>query len=158
MTIREIQPSDSQAVATLIRSVMTAYDCVGEGYSIHDAEVEDMYAAYNQPKAVYYVLVDKHKILGGAGIAPLQGGRPDICELRKMYYYPEARDKGLGSKMLDLLLQEARNKGYKQCYLETVDRMAAANKLYAKYGFEKLSAQQGQTGHSGCDSYYVKQL
>ncbi len=158
MTIREIQPADSQPVATLIRTVMTTYDCVGEDYSIQDAEVDDMYAAYNQPNSVYYVVVDQDKIVGGAGIAPLQGGQSDICELKKMYYYPEARGKGLGTKMMDLLLYEARNRGYKQCYLETVERMKVANKLYTKYGFEKLNAQKGDTGHCGCDTFYVKAL
>lgn len=158
MEIRKIATKDILEVETLIQSVMTAYDCVGEGYSINDPEVSDMYAAYNSPKSVYYVVEEADKILGGAGIGPLAGGGEDTCELKKMYFYPKARGKGVGSQMLTLLLEEARSRGYKKCYLETVDRMKKANQLYNKFGFKKLDSQEGGTGHCGCDTFYILEL
>jgi len=129
MLFRKIEPRDKAAIAEVIRSVMTSYNCVGEGFSIEDAEVDDMYTAYDNERSVYYVIEDNAQVVGGAGIAPLEGGAEDTCELKKMYYYPIARGKGLGSQMMDLLLKEAKTRGYKKCYLETVERMQKANKL-----------------------------
>ena len=35
---RRIRPEDNSTVAHIIRTVMTEFDCVGEGYSINDPE------------------------------------------------------------------------------------------------------------------------
>lgn len=158
MEIRLIRPSDNKQVSELIKSVMTSFDCVGEGYSIEDEEVDAMSEAYANDNCVYYVIADEERIYGGAGIAPLAGGEPDTCELKKMYYYPEARGRGLGTKMMTLLLGDAKRLGFKNCYLETVGRMEAAQKLYVKFGFKKLEFQLGGTGHGGCDSFYIRPL
>ena len=34
-------------------------------------------------------------VVGGAGYAPLTGGDPGTCELRKMYFFPELRGLGI---------------------------------------------------------------
>ena len=156
--IRKIEPTDNQAVGALITKVMTEYDCVGEGYSINDPEVSNMYQSYNQTGATFFVVEKESEIIGCAGIAQLADGDEDTCELRKMYFYPEARGLGLGQKMLDICLDAAKKIGYKKCYLETVERMHRAKKLYLKNGFEPLCSNMGQTGHSACDSYYLKEL
>ena len=158
MTLRKIEPNDNQQVAELIRKVMTSFQCVGEGYSIEDEEVNDMFSAYNNSRSTFYVITQEEKILGCGGIAPLAGGEVTTCELKKMYFYPELRGKGFGKKLMDRLIEDARNLGYQKCYLETVERMDRANHLYNKYGFEKLNAQAGNTGHCGCDTFYVKEL
>jgi len=155
---RRIRPEDNATVAHIIRKVMTEFDCVGEGYSINDPEVEDMAGAYAQNGFVFLVLEQEGQIIGCGGIAPLAGGKADTCELRKMYFLPEARGKGLGRKLLELCLNEARQLGYKKCYLETVARMNKANRLYQKAGFELLEAPLGKTGHDSCDSQYLKVL
>jgi len=159
LTIRAVHHNDNHQVATLIRTVMTDYGCVGEGYSIEDSEVDDMYTAYNNDRSIFFVISDPaEKIYGCGGIAPLAGGDPDTCELKKMYFYPEVRGKGLGKQMMNLCLTAAKQRGYAKCYLETVERMERANHLYAKYGFEKLCGQEGGTGHSGCDTFYKLEL
>ena len=43
-------------------------------------------------------------------------------------------------------------------YLETVERMKRANILYEKMGFVPLKNNMGDTGHSSCDAYFVKDL
>ena len=158
ISIRDIQAEDNPQVRQLIRQVMSAYNCVGDGYSIQDPEVEDMYTNYQGKRSRYYVLAYQDKIYGGAGVAPLKGGAENTCELKKMYYYPEIRGKGYGKQVLTLILEDARKFGYTQCYLETVDRMEAAAQLYQKFGFTRLEKCLGNTGHSGCDSYYILDL
>jgi len=156
--IRPIEIKDNVEVASIIKNVMTEYECVGEGYSINDPEVEDMFGYYNKTQSAFFVIEHENKVFGCAGIAPLSFGDVNTCELRKMYFLPQARGLGLGQKMLDVCLNKAIQLNYKKCYLETVDRMNRAKKLYLKNGFRPLASNMGQTGHNSCDSFYCKVL
>ncbi len=156
--IREIQPQDNLAVATLIRTVMTEYGATGEGYSIHDPEVDAMFEAYDHDRAAFFVVEKNGKVLGCAGIAPLTGGAEDICELKKMYFYPELRGQGFGRQIIERCLSAARSIGYGLCYLETIESMTEANRLYQRTGFKKLAGKMGNTGHSACNTCYALTL
>jgi putative acetyltransferase len=103
-------------------------------------------------------LADERGVYGCGGIAPLRGGDPDTCELKKMYFLPEARGLGKGRELIALLEKEARDKGFRQVYLETIARMEAANRLYQKAGYLPLSGPMGNTGHSSCGLFYYKPL
>jgi putative acetyltransferase len=156
--LRPIEPRDDAAVATIIRTVMPEFGADGPGFAIHDPEVSTMSAAYARPRHAYFVVERAGRVIGGAGIAPLEGGDPDVCELRKMYFLPEARGLGLGERMLRRCLGFAREAGFRLCYLETLAAMKQAQKLYRRLGFEPLCAPMGKTGHFGCDNWYALDL
>ena len=137
---------------------MIEYGAVGAGYSIEDAEVNDIHGAYASDRARYFVAERDGELLGGAGFARLEGDDYSVCELRKMYLLPAGRGIGLGRKLLSLCLEEARAAGFETCYLETLHRMGQAQQLYAKFGFEPLKGPMGATGHFGCDAWSVKRL
>lgn len=158
LTLRPIEAADNPAMAQVIRTVMQEFAAVGEGYSINDPEVEALFETYNREDSIFYVLVRDNQVMGGGGIAPLLGGPEGVCELKKMYFYPEIRGLGWGKKMVLECLEAARRLGYRQCYLETIDRMAGANILYQKLGFKKLEKAMGATGHSSCEAWYVIDL
>jgi putative acetyltransferase len=158
MTVRKIEPADSAAVARIIRTVMPEFGAGGAGFAIHDREVEDMFAAYQHPRATYFVCEADDGIVGGGGVAPLQGGDDDTCELKKMYFLPQARGKGLGQAVLTKCLQAAKDLGYTYCYLETFNTMNSAMKLYERNGFEKIPGPLGNTGHFACDIFYRRKL
>ncbi len=155
---RPIEPQDNPAMAHVIRIVMTEYGAVGEGYSINDPEVDRMYETYTQKGSHFLVITKAGQVLGGGGIAPLEGGDPSICELKKMYFLSEIRGQGLGRRLVLECLDAARSLGYQKCYLETVERMQRANILYQKLGFRRLDNALGCTGHSSCDAWYVLNL
>lgn len=152
--IRPITRADNPTVAAIIRKVMTEFHCVGSGFSIEDPEVDDMFTAYAGNKAAFFVVEHQGEVMGCGGFAALDGGDADTCELKKMYFLEGLRGLGMGSAMVDLCIKEARASGFTHMYLETVERMVAANHLYQKKGFALLSGAKGATGHSGCDSFY----
>jgi len=156
--IRLIEPQDIEATNLLIREVMTEFSCIGSGYSIEDPEFKNIYAAYQDSTSAFYVIERGGEILGCGGFAQLAGGDKNTCELRKMYFRPQLRGLGMGTKLLDLCIYEARNRGFEKMYLETVERMTAANYLYQKKGFQALHACKGATGHVGCDTFYEMAL
>lgn len=156
--IRPIEPRDSTAVAAIIRTVMPEFGADGPGFAIHDTEVNDMHAAYTRPRSAYFVVERDGIVIGGGGVAPLDAGEADVCELRKMYFLPEARGIGVGTAMMQCCLDAARTAGFKRCYIETLTGMDAAQALYKKYGFEPLCAPIGGTGHFGCDRFFIRDL
>jgi len=158
--IRPIELTDNSSVAHIIRTVMTEFECVGEGYSINDPEVDAMFEAYDKENEMFYVIENEStkKLLGCGGIAHLKDAEPNVCELQKMYFLNELRGYGMGSRLLEICLSMAKELGYSKCYLETTKRMTSANKLYQKNGFKPLNASEGNTGHCACDSFYMLEL
>ncbi|MGA9341789.1 MAG: GNAT family N-acetyltransferase [Rhodanobacteraceae bacterium] len=156
--IRPIQPTDDPTVASIIRSVMSGFGACGPGFAINDPEVGMMAAAYARPGAAYFVVEMGGEVLGGGGIAPLEAGDADVCELRKMYFLPELRGRGAGRALIEHCLAMARESGYRHCYLETLTGMDAAQRLYAANGFHRIDKPLGHTGHFGCDRYFVRDL
>ena len=156
--IRPIRPKDNAEVARIIREVMTEFGAVGCNFSIADPEVDAMCEAYPAPAAAFYVVEGGDRVLGCGGMGPLAGGPPGVCELRKMYFLPELRGAGMGSRLLGVILDAARHAGYDRCYLESLGTMRDARRLYLKHGFEVIEAPLGNTGHSGCNSWMVREL
>jgi putative acetyltransferase len=156
--IRPIQPSDDRALAAIIRDVMSSLGAGGAGSSMHDSEVDAMSANYTQPRAAYFVIEENGSVMGGGGFGPLAGAGADTCELRKMYFRPALRGRGLGERVLRQCLDAARERGYRRCYLETRSGMDAAQKLYVKTGFKPLSGPLGATGHSACNRHFLIEL
>ena len=156
--IRPITPADNPAVAAIIRTVMPEFGASGPGFSIADPEVDAMYESYSAPRSAFFVLVVDERIVGCGGVAPLAGGDADTCELRKMYFLPEARGIGAGREMLALCLRAAADVGFRYCYLETLSAMTAAQRLYERAGFTRLDGPMGATGHFKCNSFYGMEL
>jgi len=158
LQIRPIARDDNAVVADIIRLVMTEFRAVGCGFSINDSEVDDMYTAYTPKGSVFYVVDLDGRVLGCGGFGPLPGGDTDTCELRKMYFMAELRGLGVGTSLLKLCLEEAVKSGYKRCYLETLDDMKQARRLYGRHGFSYLDQPMGNTGHTSCGTWMAREL
>lgn len=158
MTLQPISSADNAAMAAVIRTVMPEFNCVGEGFSITDPEVDDLAEAYAALGSDFFVVKDETAVLGGAGFAPLAGGDGTVCELRKMYVLPAGRGRGAGRLLMDACLAGAKAAGYTHMYLETVTAMEDAARVYKKYGFTYLDGPMGDTGHGGCDRWMIRAL
>jgi putative acetyltransferase len=156
--VRPIRPADDAAVAEIVRQVLREFGGGGPGFADSDPWIDALHEVYQRPGAAYHVLTRGDRVVGGGGIGPLLGGAPDVCELQKMYFLPEARGRGQGRRMLELCLTTARQLGYARCYLETLEVMRAARALYEKNGFRPLEGPMGATGHGGCDAWYLRHL
>lgn len=157
-SIRPIAAADDAAMAAVIRTVMPEFGANGSGFAINDPEVDWMTRAYSAPRCAYFVVQVDAAVVGGGGVAPLEGGDAATCELRKMYFLPQARGHGAGAAMMRRCLESARSFGFARCYLETLSGMDAAMRLYERSGFRRLDAPMGATGHGGCNTFYLLDL
>ena len=158
VSIRPIAAADDPVVARIIRRVMTEFGAVGCQYSISDPEVDAMSAAYAGEDSAFFVVEQDGEILGCGGMGPLAGGEAGTCELRKMYFLPELRGTGTGTRLLGVILDAASAAGYGRCYLETLESMQQARRLYRRNGFVAIDQPMGETGHTGCNHWMVRDL
>lgn len=155
--IREIEPRDNASVENLIRVCLLEFGGNREGLAWCDSDLGRFSEVYNKEGFRYWVAEDESgEIVGGVGIGGLDDTN-EVCELQKMYCLKEARGTGLAHQLIKLALEYSK-KHYRKCYLETLSNMVAANKFYAKYGFEKLDRPYLDTGHYACDVWYIKNL
>ena len=83
---------------------------------------------------------------------------PDECELVKMYLLPQARGHGLGRLLIEKCIDAAAENGFKKIYLETMPELKQALHVYEKFGFEYLNGPMGNSGHTGCSLWMLKEI
>lgn len=126
--------------------------------SVIEPADRDLFRTYSRPRSCYFVALQGDTVVGGAGISPLAGYEPSICELQRMYLDAAHRRHGAGHRLLLSCLQAARGFGYQQCYAETIQPMRQAIRFYESHGFVQLAAPIGDTGHSHNDCWLIRDL
>lgn len=63
---------------------------------------------------------------------------PDVAKLRLLYVDPAARGLGIGSRLVLLCVERARQIGYRRLMLWTNDVLVSARKIYQAAGFKLL--------------------
>lgn len=155
--IRLIEERDDAAVERVIRFCLKEFGADHPGTAWMDPDLGHFSRVYSLPGRRYWVAESQDGvILGGVGIGELPG-EESVCELQKMYCLPAARGVGIAQALLDGALSFAA-RHYRQCYLETLDNMAAAHRFYEKNGFRRINHPLGSTGHTACDILYLKDL
>ena len=158
MLIRPINESDNKHISVILREVLIEMDIPRIGSAYEDPEINNMYESYQSNRSIYFVVEENNKIIGGAGINQLKNGDVNICELQKMYFHKSIRGRGIGDKMIELCLNFAVESNYKKCYIETMPNMVDAQKLYIKKGFKYIDNPLGNTGHTACPIWMLKNL
>ena len=158
MLIREIQQKDNESIAKVIRDIFHELDAPKVGTAYADPILDTLYEVYQAPRSKYYVVEKEGKVVGGCGVAPLENGDTEVCELQKMYFAPEIRGTGFAEKIIEKCLEFAKTQGFEICYLETLSFMTTAQKLYKRIGFENIDGPMGNTGHNSCEVWMTKKL
>ncbi|MCP5265074.1 MAG: GNAT family N-acetyltransferase [Burkholderiaceae bacterium] len=130
----------SPAAIDTARALFTEYqraigvDLCFQGF---EAELRDLPGGYAPPAGRLLLAWRGNDALACVGLRDLGGGR---AEMKRLYVRPSARGGGLGEALVARVLDAAREIGYEQVVLDTLPTMAAAQRLYARFGFADLSA------------------
>jgi putative acetyltransferase len=158
ITIREIKQSDNKSLALIVRNSLAEFNAAKPGTVFYDDTTDHLYEVFQKKRSKYFVAEMDGKVAGGAGIYPTAGLEYDTCELVKMYLVPQARGTGLGKTLLQKCIDEAKQQGYKKMYLESMPELKLAIPMYEKFGFTFLNGPRGNSGHTGCDVWMMKEL
>lgn len=101
----------------------------------------DKYKQYNQLDEIKEVIVIyvEGKAAGAGAIREYQyGDIENATELKRVFVREEFQGKGLGTQLVNELLQWASELGYKKVILETGELLAESCHVYRKVGFVKI--------------------
>lgn len=77
----------------------------------------------------------------------------DLVEIFTIAIDKDYRGQGIGSELLEHLIQVAKDNGAKEIWLEASTRNEAAVNLYQKYGFNIQSTRKNYYQKTGEDAY-----
>ncbi len=157
-TTRPIEKRDNEAIAHIIRTVLTEFKANRPGTAFADAATDNLFEVFSTPRSMYRIVEEDGRVVGGGGIYPTEGLPEGYCELVKLYLTPDTRGKGIGKALIEECIAGARESGFTHLYLESMPELNGAISLYEKLGFRKTAAPLGDTGHFACDIWMVKEL
>jgi putative acetyltransferase len=88
-----------------------------------------------KPEITFWTVWDDDRLIGCGAMKELD---PDLAEIKSMRTTAADRGQGIASTLLQYILNEAKQRGYRYISLETgsMPFFEPARNLYAKYGFE----------------------
>jgi putative acetyltransferase len=99
-------------------------------------ELAEFREMYSSPKGCYLIAYTVNGgIAGGVGLREFS---PGICEMKRLYVYPRYLRQGIGEALCKELMVQAKRLGYMKMRLDTIGKLAAANRLYDKLGFYEI--------------------
>lgn len=126
-------PTDLSAAICLIESY-TRWLNVDLSFQNLQAEISGMPGQYAPPTGELFLA--RHggtgEALGCVGLRPLTGR---CCEMKRLYVTEAGRGRGLGTALVQAVVDTARHLGYREMRLDTLDHMHAARSTYRKFGF-----------------------
>jgi ribosomal protein S18 acetylase RimI-like enzyme len=127
-------PADREEVRALFREYAAWLDfdlC----FQDFERELAELPGEYASPRGTVLLAWGGGAVAGGVALRPLEEG---ICEMKRLYLRSGFRGRGLGRRLAEEVIAEARRLGYTRMRLDTLATMTEANTLYDTLGFRDI--------------------
>ncbi len=134
-TIRRARPEDAAAVA---RELAEYLSFIGDAFEPEglDHDIAHWQEEYGGGQGALLLVQDPAgEVVGTAAVRFLA---PGVGELKRMWLRPTCQGRGLGRRLMDASLEEARRLGCRSLRLDTESKLEAAVHLYRAYGFVEI--------------------
>ncbi|WOP15337.1 GNAT family N-acetyltransferase [Ottowia sp. SB7-C50] len=102
-------------------------------------EVAQLPGDYAEPGGVLLLALVDGAEAGCCGLRPaVDVDYPNAAEMKRLYVRKAFRGFGLGRQLTEAVLDAARQVGYTNVLLDTLDDMESARALYEDLGFEEI--------------------
>jgi GNAT superfamily N-acetyltransferase len=133
-------PGDLVAVRELWREYWKSFG-LSDQFQGFGEELNGLPGVYGSDGGVLLVAWSEDTV---AGTIALRRLNDRAGEVKRLYLRPEFRGRGLGRRLIDEVVNRARQFGYQVLYADTLPVMRDALSLYAKMGFENVDAYSSQ--------------
>ncbi len=122
---------EDDAVIGLLREHLADMYANSPPESVHALDVDKL----KHPSITFWVAREDGIVLGCAALKELDSRHGEIKSMRTS---ARARKRGVGSRLLEHVIQQAKNRGYTRLSLETGSMafFEPARRMYSKFGFE----------------------
>lgn len=140
-TLRSAIPPDDMDTA---RELLMSY---GRSFDFHvcfkgfEKELSSLPGVYSPPAGRLILAELDGRAVGVVALRPLP--EAGAAEIKRLYVEPVARGRGVGRRLAETVIAEARAQGYRKLRLETLPLMAAANRIYDELGFVVMTPPAG---------------
>ena len=112
------------------------------------------------PESDYYFVINREKIIGyfklNTGNAQTENHSPDALEIERIYLLKAYQGKGLGRKMLNFTIDQAKARNKNMIWLGVWKKNEAAIEFYKKCGMVKFGEHIFQLGEDAQTDYLMK--
>ncbi len=166
-SIRRATRSDAPAVALVgsatfletFAGVIQGTDVIAHCASAHAVAVYDSLLT-SADAAVWLA----ESVEGGAPVGyavltcpdlPVRDPHPDDLEIKRIYVLSRFHGTGLGPRLMDAAIDEAKRRGARRALLGVYAQNARALAFYAKLGFTRIGERQFQVGANTYGDYIL---
>lgn len=103
----------------------------------YDEELQHLEVKYGLPWGRLYLACWGGEAVGCIALRKMDG---QTCEMKRLYVRPAFRGRGVGERLVEKAITEAKEIGYKAMLLDTLPFLQSALRLYEKYGFYEIDS------------------
>ena len=97
-----------------------------------EEELAGLPGKYSPPGGRLYLAYVDGQLSGCIALRPFEENQ---CEMKRLYIRPQFRGQKLGKQLAEKVIEDARQIGYRQMFLDTLPSMISAQGLYRALGF-----------------------
>jgi putative acetyltransferase len=137
-TLRKATNQDGPRVWALISGVLAGYG-IATNARTTDRDLADLEGNFAARGGAFFVLLDGATVIGTVALRRESAQAGELC---RMYLLDKYRGQGLGRRLFDHALAEARRRGFREVFLKTASVLTTAISLYERAGFRPAPDQQ----------------
>lgn len=116
----------------------------------YEEELRYLDRKYGLPDGRLYLAYCNNKLAGCIGLKKIDDAN---CEMKRLYVRPQFRGKRIGNTLIEQVIDDAKEIGYRHMLLDTLPFLQSAIYMYKKYGFYEIGCYNNSPMDS---SIYMK--
>ncbi|MEP0943221.1 MAG: GNAT family N-acetyltransferase [Rhizobiaceae bacterium] len=105
-----------------------------------EAELSSLPGKFAPPTGGFLLARDGREAVGCGALIALDDG---VVELKRMFVKPNQRGKGVGTRLVEALIEQARELGARRIILDSYHKMHSAHHIYRQAGFKDVDPWEG---------------